>query len=252
VVAALTSADCNGLLENCLIPKTVRKNLIQISNVTARQILKPLFQEKLFTEPEYSHINEFLEDEIPAMRQYFEQILTLDPLEDLRRSRKQSVHVKSSQVEVEYADCNTMQFYYLRTLGRKQVPLIRDPLVSRRFLQDTFKDFEVQGVFLSVNKLKLLVKVVSDNEEKFLEAQQHALVNVTKCIKRAMQNKLLQEVDLPGAKVDHYMLFVHQELPAFKERSHRKDKSPPTAALFEKLKQATRDLLFSIDSVDIL
>jgi hypothetical protein len=249
---ALTSADYNGLLENCLIPKTVRKNLVQISNVTATQILKHLFQEKLFTEPEYSYINEFLEDEIPAMRQYFEQILTLDPLEDLRRSRKQSVHVKSSQVEVEYADCNTMQFYYLRTLGRKQVPVIRDPLVSRRFLQDTFKDFEVQGVLLSVNELKLLVKVVNDNEEKFVEAQQHALVNVTKCIKRAMEkDHLLQEVDLPGATIDHYMLFVHQELPAYMERSHRKDKNKPNAALFEKLKQATRDLLFSIDSVSM-
>lgn len=246
---ALTSADYNGLLENCLIPKTVRKNLVQISNVRERQVLKHLFQEKHFTEPEYSHINSFIDDEIPTMRQYFENVLTLNPLEDMRRNRKQSTYVEH-YIDVEHDENgNTMQYYYLRSLNRKQVPVIRDPLATRGFLQDTFKDFRVQGVLLSVNELRLLVNVVSDNEDKFLKANQHALVNVTKCIVRAIEkDRLLQGVDMPGTTIDHYMLFVHQELPAYMERKRTKSKQQPKQAKFEKLKQATRDLLKSLDS----
>mmetsp|Transcript_10623 Transcript_10623/g.20548 ORF Transcript_10623/g.20548 Transcript_10623/m.20548 type:complete len:1002 (+) Transcript_10623:440-3445(+) len=246
---ALTSADYNGLLENCLIPKTVRKNLVQISNV-----MKHVFQEKHFNEPEYSRINAFIDDEIPMMRHYFETILTMDPLEDMRRLRKQSVHVKSFiDIEHDEKNGNTMQYYYMKSLDRKQVPRIRDPLASRSFLQDSFKDFQVQGVLLSVNELRLLVKVVTDNEDKFLDANQHALVNVTKCISRAMEkDRLLLGVDTPGSLCDHYMLFVHTDMPAYMDRKSRKEKPKEIKqAKFEKLKQATRDLLNSLDSVAI-
>lgn len=249
---ALTSADYNGLLENCLISQTVRKNLVQISNVRLRQVLKHLFQEKHFAEPEYSYVNAFLDEEIPAMRKFFDSIL-IDPLIAVNRSTAQSVIAPTSTDSIKEFDeaGNAMQYYYLKSLNRSHPTQIRDPLSSRSFLQNTFKDFQVQGVLISINELKLLVKVVSDNEEKFLSAHQNALVNVTKCIKRAMdKDHLLINIDKPGSNCDHYMLFVHQELPTYMEHTQCKEVLPKQAK-FEKLKQATRDLLKSLDSVAI-
>jgi len=242
---SLSSADSNGLIQDCIIPTVVRSNLGLISNV-----LKHLFREQLFEEPQYEIINNFIKKEIPNMRRYFDQILEGDLTPNLKTRHSSILEQSPGITYTEKGD--TMTYFYTRTVNR---PENKKLIMESSHLPDAFKDFKLQGIALSVPELRELVGVVLRNEDKFREAGHTSVFNSAKRIKRAMEeDNFLRDVDSADSLDVHYMLFIEQTLPDSMDSSSRKrntlpvDEDAKMALIMKKVKEAIKDLLFAMDS----
>jgi hypothetical protein len=248
---SLASADSNGLIQDCIIPPIVRSNLGLISNVRTRQVIKHLFREQMFEEEQYEIINNFISKEIPNIRRYFDQILDSDLTSPMMVRRQSTTSMRESSFQYK-AKGDTMAYYYMRTVDR---PTSNKIVFESSHLPDAFKDFKLQGISLSVPELRELVGVVLRNEDKFKEAGHTSVFNSAKRIQRAIdEDHLLEGIDANESSECHYMLFIEQTLPDSMDSSVKKrktlaiDEDAKLQLLVRKVKEATRDLLFAMDS----
>jgi hypothetical protein len=74
---AFISADANGLLEDCEVPRVIRRNLSLVSNVRQRQVLKQVYRNSSFDGPQYDNLNLFIQAEVSKMREYFAKVVAV-------------------------------------------------------------------------------------------------------------------------------------------------------------------------------
>jgi hypothetical protein len=252
---SITSADLNGLITDTVISTTVRSNLTLISNVRGMQVIKHICRGTAFTGQQYDRLNNFIRDQVPKMQSYFEAVIKV---EDLIVGGETKVRRQQTQRPAEpatyLADKDTMRYYYTSVLSR-----LRQPKLHKSMQLGTLHDFKFQGVVLSIEEVKLLVAIVIRQEAAFREKGFGSLVNDAIRIKKAQNQDRLFAGTTGEATL--YLMFVELSMPKEMERPY--DKATHNALIVKatddyqsrrilsKVKEATRELLFTLDSLAI-
>lgn len=253
-LVAINSADSNGLISDTLISSERRGNLSLISNVNPRQILKHVFREKTFEGPQYSHINQFILEEIPHMRQFFVQVIDIEDFVNGKRpthKRPPLQPITTQEISQQDQSDGVMAFYYKQQLKCKHLPSV-DLGPEETLDLASFEQFRFQGIALTVNEVRVLVDLVISNEAQFLHKGLGSLTKSAKKIKAAIADDNLFKSE--GPQLDNfYLLFAEVVLPDFEKTSRRTvvvkmSDNYHQSLLISKVKGAVCDLLFGLDS----
>jgi hypothetical protein len=257
---SIASADMNGLITDTVISQVTRGNLSLISNVSATQIIKHICRGTTFEGQQYEHVNRFITEEAPKMLSYFEDVINVKDVivGETKARRPQSQQAVS--IEEYTGDKDTMRYYYMCVLTRPKLPLVVNMHKSLKL--GTLQDFKFQGVVLSVQEVKLLVSIIIKHENDFRAKGLTSLVNDAKRIRKAQENDGLFGTIRTDAIL--YLMFLEQSLPHGMDRSYETRSRAATGTvvykmteeyqrsrLLSKIKEATRDLLFALDSFAI-
>jgi hypothetical protein len=248
---SITSADLNGLITDIVISTTVRSNLTLISNVRGTQVIKHICRGTTFSGLQYDRINQFIRDEVPKMQSYFEAVIKVgDVIVGETKVRRQQSQ-RAVELATYLADKDTMRYYYTSVVSR-----LRQPKIHKSMQLGTLQDFKFQGVVLSIEEVKLLVTIVIRQQAAFREKGFVSLVNDARRIKKAQDQDGLFSGTTGEATL--YLMFVELNMPKDMERPY--DKATHNTLIVKatddyqrrrilsKVKEATRELLFTLDS----
>lgn len=198
------------------------------------------------------------------MRQFFREILELDdkfmasPVLDPKHSSKVDRPI------IPYEGRKTMHYFYKTNKTLPYMPpkkKVKQPTKANNI----YENFKIQAVVLSLEEVKLLVDVLLTHKEEFEGMGFRDVVKFAQSVRNADQKGrfvnecVLTDMSRPEGVIP-YMLFINEQLPSEMEgsytaRLHRstttvmpKNEGMTQVKLVSKLKEATRSLLFSLDS----
>lgn len=244
---AIMRADENGLLSDTIISPVMKRNLVLIGGVRTTQVMKKVFRCEYFDKEEYRYINEFIRTQMyclrrPLVNKFFTELI--DIVDILKPNPATHSEDRPSQNAVEFNSDHVMWFYYAATFTQPKQAPARVPNVIPEMSQ--FQEFKFQAVALSLHEVKILADLIASRQGAFSAPQLHTILTFAKKVQDSMDLALLaqtQEVT--------YLLFIDEKLPSemeasYTQRSQVGDSGQPL--LIQKVKEAIKSLLFSLDS----
>lgn len=139
---------------------------------------------------------------------------------------------------------HVMWFYYAATVALPKHAPARVPNVIPEMSQ--FQEFKFQAVALSLHEVKILADLIVARQSVFSDPQLHTILTFAKKVKESMDLALLEQT-----QEITYLLFIDEKLPSemeasYTQRSQVGDSGQPL--LIQKVKEAIKSLLFSLDS----
>ena len=188
------------------------------------------------------------------MKRYFNELVQVDDI-----FQRPEEPLSSSIVEhhtSEFDAKHVMSYYYTESNQD-----IRPKIVQTHMLQSvdemaTFQQFRFQAVMLSLPEVKVLAQLVLAKETDFRKSLLLNVINFAKKLKEADDSDHLFDRPLEDT---NYLLFLEEHLPdgmesSYVARLHRSHTLLPKTDDFKqrrvlsKVKEAIRNLLFSLDS----
>lgn len=209
--------------------------------------MKKVFRCEYFEKEEYRYINVFIQAQMyishsPSVSRFFAELIDIvDILKPKSTTRSADTDYDES---IEFSPEHVMWFYYVTTVSTSKHAPARVPNPIPEMTE--FQSFKFQAVALSLQEVKILADLIVSRQPSFSAPQLHTILTFAKKVKESLDLALLE----PSQEVT-YLLFIDEKLPSemetsYTQRSQIGDSGQPL--LIQKVKEAIKSLLFSLDS----